>query len=155
MGERGATSPRRRLVYQVNVARHCMMKYLDAGCRARLDISVTQLSALMVLGEHNGCLMKDLAETLMLDKSAVTGLARRMQSAGLITKTVSKKDSRATVLAMTDKGQTLLREGSGELVEVNAMMSEGFTEAELDTVARFLTHLTRVFADPTRTAKAG
>jgi hypothetical protein len=38
MGERGATSPRRRLVYLVNVARHCMMKYLDAGCRARLDI---------------------------------------------------------------------------------------------------------------------
>ena len=149
-----ASRPRRRLVYQVNIARHCLMKYLDAGCRERIGISVTQLSALMVLRERNGCLMKDLAEALMLDKSAVTGLARRMEAAELITRAPSEHDARATTLVMTEKGETLLRQGLGDLHEVNAMMTDGFSESELDTVTRFLEHLTRAFADPSR-AKAG
>ena len=140
--------PRRRLVYQINVARHCLMKFLDAGCRERLGISVTQLSALMVLRERNGCLMKDLAEALMLDKSAVTGLARRMEAADLIARKAAEHDARATTLVMTERGETILRQGLGDLGEVNAMMTEGFSEAELDTVCRFLDHLTCAFGDP-------
>tara|TARA_Y100000034_G_C6580206_1_gene251709 strand:- start:134 stop:514 length:381 start_codon:yes stop_codon:yes gene_type:complete len=122
-----------------------MMKFLDSGSREQLGISVVQLTALMVLKERDGCLMKELADTLMLDKSAVTGLARRMESNGLLSKSLCKKDSRAVRLLITDKGRAMLSDGVGLLIGVNKTMTEGFSETELDTVSRFLEHLTDVF----------
>ncbi len=77
---------KRRLIYQINLARHSMMKYLDAGSRQKLGVTATQLTALMSLRQSNGMLMKDLADMLMLDKSAVTGLAKRMLANDLIVK---------------------------------------------------------------------
>jgi hypothetical protein len=40
---------KRRLIYQLNTARHTMMKSMDADCKGALDVSVVQLSALMVV----------------------------------------------------------------------------------------------------------
>lgn len=137
---------KRRLVYEINTARHCMMKFLDAKSKNELGISVVQLTALMVLHEKKGCLMKDLAQALMLDKSAVTGLAKRMQGNDLIAKETCSEDSRVTRLEMTDKGRSLLSKGVSYLQEFNQLMTDGFSEEELDTVSRFLGHLTQVFS---------
>lgn len=111
-----------------------------------LGISVVQLTTLMVLKENNGCLMKDLANELMLDKSAVTGLAKRMELGGLIAKQPCEVDSRAMRLVITEKGKSKLSEGVNLLIGVNHTMTDGFSEEELDTVSRFLSHLTTVFS---------
>ncbi|WP_375749162.1 MarR family winged helix-turn-helix transcriptional regulator [Vibrio sp. HN007] len=123
-----------------------MMKSLDNDCREQLGISVTQLSALMILGEKDNCLMKDLADTLMLDKSAITGLARRMSESGLIEKVKCSEDSRATRLKITKNGKKILNEGLVQLGSVNEDIAKGFTEEELDTVSRFLSHVTTTFS---------
>ncbi len=136
----------RRFIYQINQARHAMMKAMDAGCREQLGISATQLTVLMVLRERNDCLMKELAAALMLDSSAITGLARRMQENDLIRKTPCSEDSRASRLSLTDKGSRLLKQGLPLLREVSAAMDHGFSEDELDTVARYLTHVTSMFS---------
>ena len=137
---------KRRLIYELNSARHCMMKYLDSGCRKALGISVVQLTTLMVLHERNGCLMKDLASALMLDKSALTGLSKRMQEKGLIEKASCEEDSRAVRLMITAHGRKVLAEGKQLLAEVNERMRDGFTDVELDTVSRFLHHLADIFS---------
>lgn len=137
---------KRRLIYQINTARHAMMKSLDAGCNEALDISVVQLTALMVLHQHNGCMMKDLASALMLDKSAITGLAKRMQAKGLIAKAPSDTDSRASRLVMTEQGKQKLQQGMPLLQGVNETLTNGFTEQELATVSRFLNHVTQAFS---------
>ena len=98
---------RRRLIYQINQARHAMMKSMDVGCREALGISVTQLSALMVLKEREHCLMKELADALMLDNSAVTGLAKRMQNKDLIVRSACPTDARASRLSLSTKGLSL------------------------------------------------
>ena len=138
-------SQKRRLIYRLNIARHSMMKSLDAGCRQALGISVVQLTALMVLHERNGCLMKDLAQALLLDKSAVTGLVKRMQSRGLVQKSVCSQDSRASRLVMTGAGRRALAQGRPLLLEVNQQIERGFSEQELETVVRFLDQMADVF----------
>lgn len=138
-------SQKRRLIYRLNIARHSMMKSLDAGCRQALGISVVQLTALMVLHERNGCLMKDLAQALLLDKSAVTGLVKRMQSRGLVQKSVCSQDSRASRLVMTEAGRRALAQGRPLLLEVNQQIEQGFSEQELETVVRFLDQMADVF----------
>lgn len=137
---------RRRLIYQINQARHTMIRAMDAGCQAELGISITQLTVLMVLKERERCLMKELAEALMLDNSAVTGLAKRMQHNGLIVKTPCEKDSRASRLSLSEKGRALLVKGMGLLFEVNQTMNQGFSEQELDTVSRYLQQVTDIFS---------
>jgi len=137
---------RRRLIYQLNLARHTMMKAMNARCRSELGVSVSQLSALMVLDEQPGCVMKDLATVLMLDKSAVTGLAGRMADNGLIAKEPCSDDSRVTRLRMTDQGRAVLTDGMRLLHEANRLMTSGFSERELSIVARYLDHLTTVFS---------
>jgi DNA-binding MarR family transcriptional regulator len=137
---------KRRLIYQLNTARHTMMKSMDAGCKEALDVSVVQLSALIVVNENNGSLMKDLASSLMLDKSAVTGLAKRMQERGLIKKVACIEDSRASRLMITKQGKNSLYQGLSLLKGINSEMQAGFTEQELDTVSRFLSHITTMFS---------
>ena len=123
------------------------MKGMNDRCRSELGISVNQLTALMAVNEHNNCLMKDLAEALMLDKSAITGLAKRMQDSGLIVKKPWKQDSRVSRLAMTDKGRSVLREGKQLLHEGNQIMTGDFSESELETVSQYLDHLIVAFSE--------
>ena len=139
-------SKNRRLIYQINMARHSMMKAMNNRCRSELGISVSQLTALMAINEKNNCLMKDLAGVLMLDKSAITGLAKRMLENGLITKKQWKQDSRVSRLALTGKGRSVLKEGKLLIAEANQVMAGDFSAKELDTVSRYLTHLTNTFS---------
>ncbi len=139
-------SKKRRLIYQLNVARHAMMKHMDAVCRQDLGISMVQLSALMVIGEQQKCQMKDLASILMLDKSAITGLAKRMINNDLIIKQSSQTDARVMHINMTTKGHQLLAQGIGLLKEANVKMTGDFSEQELSTVSRYLSHLTTIFS---------
>ena len=136
---------KRRLIYQINQARHAMMKSMDAGCRAALGISVTQLSALMVLKEREHCLMKELADALMLDNSAVSGLAKRMQNKELIVRTPCLNDARASRLSLSEKGQSLLAQGMALLNDINHEMNDGFEDEELEIVSRYLHHITDLF----------
>jgi len=122
------------------------MKSMDQACKQALNISAVQLSALMVLNERNGCLMKDLASALMLDKSALTSLARRMQEADLIERLSCESDSRAARLKITARGNRILNQGLALLRQANKDITRGFSEDELDTVSRFLSHLTVQFS---------
>lgn len=121
------------------------MKFLDAGCREQLGVSVVQLTALMVVGELKSCQMKDLASQLLLDKSAVTGMAKRLLKQDLIIRTASQQDGRASLLSLSDKGQHVLQQGLTLLAAANQMIHADFSETELDTVSRFLDHLTKTF----------
>ena len=142
---------KRRLIYELNMARHTLVKAMDARCRHDLGVSFVQLSALMVLKEQSNCLMKELAHTLMLDNSAITGLVKRMLASGLIHKNACQEDARASRLMMSSKGAEVLSKGMQLLHEGNQLMHNGFSEAELDTVSRYLKHLTMVFSQRSST----
>ena len=127
-----------------------MMRAMDAGSQQALGISTTQLTALMVLKERENCLMKELAEALLLDNSAVTGLAKRMVNNGLIERFPCSQDSRASRLKLSDKGRDVLGKGMGLLFDVNQTMNQGFSEEELDTVSRYLQQVTDIFSSRNR-----
>ncbi len=137
----------RRLIYQINQAKHIMMKSMDQDIRSRLGISVVQFTTLLALKKSNDCQMKDLARMLMLDKSAITGLVQRMIKENLVEKTVCKTDSRASQIRLTSKGRQMIDRGKPLIKQANALICEGFNEEELDTVSRFLNHITDIFSE--------
>jgi DNA-binding MarR family transcriptional regulator len=68
----------------------------------------------------------------------MTGLADRMAKAGLITRHADSDDGRATRLYLTDDGHAALKRARVLLRELNGKLCDGFSDDELDVVARWL-----------------
>jgi DNA-binding MarR family transcriptional regulator len=62
-----------------------------------------------------------------------------MTAANLIERRADPDDGRAWRLWLTPAGRAAMAQSKAGLVEVNARLTEGFTEAEIDVVARWLT----------------
>lgn len=140
------SSTQPKLVYLLNRARQSLMAELNARSEANLGISATQLSALFIIAQSDGCSIKHLRDTLRIDGSAVTGLIKRMQTSAVIEKRADPSDGRASQLFLTKKGTAAVQRGSDNMRSVHAEMTEGFNDEELQTVARFLDALNTKFS---------
>ena len=94
---------------------------------------------LFVLGQRDGVLMGEAGAALDLGPPGISGLVDRMTAANLIRRRADPDDVRAWRLWLTPAGHTALAQSKAGLAEVNARLTEGFTEAEIDIVARWLT----------------
>ena len=70
----------KRLFFLLNMAQRKLFNHVDQACDQVFDASVTQLAALLFIVKHSGCLQKDVARALSLNKSAVTGLIIRRRN---------------------------------------------------------------------------
>jgi DNA-binding MarR family transcriptional regulator len=134
-----------RLFYLLNRARHRVYKFAEQRTEAELDISVTQLGALLLIAQDEGCLLKDLAQNLNLNNSALTGLAARMENNGLIERCACEQDGRASRLHLTKLGRSKIKTAMPLIQHLNNVMAEGFSEAELQVILRFLNRLVTDF----------
>ncbi|WP_203142040.1 MarR family winged helix-turn-helix transcriptional regulator [Marinobacter mangrovi] len=130
-----------RLFYLLNSARQRVYNYADQQTEKGLDISVTQLGALLLIAGNEGCLLKDVARGLHLNNSALTGLANRMIQRELIERRPCEKDGRAGRLYLTDRGRQKIEAAKPLIRQFNDTMSAGFTAEEMQVVYRFLNHL--------------
>ena len=135
-----------RLFFLMNMAQHRMFKYTDNQCEAQLGISVTQVAAMLFVAKQEGCLQKELSGALGLNNSAVTGLAGRMEKKGLITRQSCEQDGRASRLYLTETVRKQLPAVFPLLKELNTILTEDFSEAEINTVIRFLNHVSNRFS---------
>lgn len=132
------STPRPRLFYLLNRARHVVYKAADVALLERLDITSVQLGALFVIGETGECTPGDLAERLDLNASAVTGLAERLERAGFIARRPHEEDRRVTLLALTKAGRDRLKAARPLIDEMSGQLTAGFTPEETAVVVRFL-----------------
>tara|TARA_R100001440_G_scaffold26791_4_gene43841 strand:+ start:36132 stop:36557 length:426 start_codon:yes stop_codon:yes gene_type:complete len=134
-----------RLFYLLNIARHKVYKYADQQSEDALGVSVTQLGALMLIDQDDGCLLKDVAKRLHLNNSALTGLATRMVQNGLVERRACDKDGRASRLHLTELGRSKIEEAKPLITQLNAVLKEGFSEDEVQVILRFLNRLVTAF----------
>jgi DNA-binding MarR family transcriptional regulator len=135
----------KRLFFLLNMAQRKLFNYVDKACEDALDTSVTQLAALLYIVKHAGCLQKDVAKALSLNKSAVTGLIIRMEKNELLERFVSDEDARAIKLYPTPEGVQKASDLMPFIDELNKLFSEDFTDAEIKTVLKFLNFVIKRF----------
>lgn len=135
----------KRLFYLLNIARHRVYKNADQRSEEALGISVTQIGALLLVAGDEGCLLKDLARSLNLNNSALTGLAGRMEQKGLLERRPCEQDGRASRLYLTELGRSKIDSAKPLITELNERMTEGFTDDEVDVILRFLNRLVNDF----------
>ncbi len=109
-----------------------------------MNITVAQAAALFYLSRHDGCLLSDLASGLDLNNSAITGLAARMQKAGLVERCADPGDGRAMRVYLTAKGKALHGRVRETLQDFNAEIERGFSAEDMQIVYRFLAHAAEV-----------
>ena len=114
------------------------MKYIDKQALQLFGITGVQIGALFYLKQHAHSTMKQMAETLNLDKSAITSLVRRLEKLSLVERMPSPDDGRAFMLRLTPLGSEKLAAVTPFLVQFNQTIEQEFSEQELDVVTRYL-----------------
>ena len=128
----------RRLIFLLNVAQRRLRRFL-AMQAPRDGVTAAQSGLLFVLGRRDGVLIGEAGAALDLGMPGISGLADRMIEAGLIEKRADPNDGRAWRLWLTASGRKALARSRAGVAELNARLTEGFTDAEIEIVARWLT----------------
>jgi DNA-binding MarR family transcriptional regulator len=134
----------RRLIFLVNVAQRRLQRFVASQTKEG-GVTSAQSGLLFVLGKRDGALMGEAGAALDLGPPGISGLAERMVEAGLIEKRADPDDGRAFRLRLTGAGRKALARTKANVAELNAKLGEGFSDAEIDIVSRWLTSVQRKF----------
>jgi DNA-binding MarR family transcriptional regulator len=126
------------------VAQRRLQRFLAAQTQGD-GATAAQSGLLFVLGKRDGALMGEVGAALDLGMPGISGLAERMCEAGLIEKRADPRDGRASRLWLTPAGRKALARTKANVAALNTRLTEGFTDAEIDIVARWLNHVQRKF----------
>ena len=125
--------PDRRLIYLLNIAQRRVQR-----SSLRRGATPAQSGLLFVLGKQDGLSMGEAGAALDLGLPGISGLAERMAEAGLIDKRADPADGRTSRLWLTGAGRKALAQARANSADLNSRLMNGFTEAEIDIVARWL-----------------
>ncbi|UXU91126.1 MarR family winged helix-turn-helix transcriptional regulator [Burkholderia sp. S-53] len=131
-------SEQRRLFFLLNLGQRRVQRWVDRKAETNTRASAAQAGVLFFLDKQDGALIGEVGAALQLAPSAMTGLADRMAKAGLIARHADSDDGRATRLFVTDAGRAALKHARVLLRELNEKLCDGFSDEELDVVARWL-----------------
>ena len=107
-----------------------------------------QFTVLMLLKHANHPMtQKELSEWLLVDKSNLTGLVDRMESAGHLKRIKTEKDRRSYHLQLTHSAEKLLEELEGPYRELLNIMLGDFSKEELVLIVRMMNKLQRSLDD--------
>lgn len=141
-----------RLVFLLNSA-HRRLQLWIAAQQARVAQSAdaapsaAQGGVLFVLGGQDGATMGQLAQALDLAPSAVSGLVQRMEALGWVARQPCADDARTQRVWLQPAGHAWLEPLRQATRRIQARLGAGFTELELQTVARWLRHVQQIDGD--------
>jgi DNA-binding MarR family transcriptional regulator len=141
----GMTAPDRRLIFLLAVGQRRLQRWVEQQMVAENGLTSAQSGVLFFLGRHDGALIGEVAEALDLVPSAMTGLADRMERAGLVQRKPDGADGRAWRVYLTPAGQSVRKRAVARTQTLNSKLMEGFSDKEIDIVARWLTSLQSKF----------
>ncbi|WP_286741850.1 MarR family winged helix-turn-helix transcriptional regulator [Aquabacterium sp. UBA2148] len=138
-----------RLIFLLNSAQRHLQQWMAqqteaASRQGQQAPTPAQSGVIFALDKADGATMGELAQTLDLAPSAVSGLIQRMEALDWVTRHPCPQDGRTQRVWLRPSGQKLMPVLRQATTRINARLTEGFTEAELQTIARWLTHVQRL-----------
>jgi DNA-binding MarR family transcriptional regulator len=140
---------RPRFIHLLNSAQRRLQQWIalqqsQATADGVVPPSPAQAGVLFALAQADGQTMGELATTLDLAPSAMSGLVQRMEALGWVARHADEHDGRTLRVWLLPAGQAQLPALKKALQRINNRLAEGFTEDELAVVARWLTHVQRL-----------
>jgi len=79
----------------------------------RVGLTIPQRLSLLLIGRNPGILASELASVLHLHRGTLSGVVRRLEAAGYVTRTVDAADARRAGLTLTAAGHCVNRRRAG------------------------------------------
>jgi DNA-binding MarR family transcriptional regulator len=98
-----------RLIWAIDHELERVSKRMEA----RLGLTIPQRLALLLIGRNPGILASELASVLHLHRGTLSGVVRRLEAAGYVTRTVDAADARRAGLSLTAAGRRVNRRRAG------------------------------------------
>jgi DNA-binding MarR family transcriptional regulator len=130
-----AQSP--RLVFEMMTAERAVRRWIDARAGGT-GIGAAGAGVLFYLASNDNALVGDVTAALCASPSGMSGLITRMEKAGFLAKSPDESDARAVRLTLTHLGLEAATTARTVVRDLNNHLTESFTPAELDVVARWL-----------------
>jgi len=143
-----------RLIFLLNSAQRRLQAWIgalqaQAALAGATPPTPAQGGALFALARQDGATMGQLATELDLAPSAVSGLIQRLEALGWVHRQACAQDARTQRVWLQEAGQAQLPPLRAAIARINEQLTSGFTDAELQTVARWLTHVQQLGAHTT------
>ena len=143
-----------RFFLLVNRAQRALKTRVERETQGALGLTSLELAALWAVSSEPDLGIQGLARVLHVDHAVVSRLSKQLVRKGVARRAGDSADRRRTRLVLTERGTEKARAGHHLLQRANALITEGFTDPELATAARFLEHLITVGSDPSPIDKA-
>ena len=129
--------------YLLTTAQHNVFQYLSIRL-AKYDVTPSQYGVLNCLWGKSHATPKQIAETLCLETSTISGVLDRMQKKELIDRVINKEDRREVQVIITEKGRAL-QEPITEIIDsVNEEVLKDFTVEEVAQIKNALRRIASV-----------
>ena len=116
--------------FLLTTAQHNVFQLLSVKL-AEYDVTPSQYGVLSCLWGKSHATPKQIAETLCLETSTISGVLDRMQKKDLIDRVINKEDRREVQVIITEKGKSLEDPISKIIDEVNAEVLKDFKQEEV------------------------
>lgn len=141
-----------RLIFMLNSAQRRLQQWISLQHAASAQTNApaptpAQSGVLFVLAKTDGATMGQLASALDLAPSAVSGLIQRMEALSWVARRACPDDARTQRVWLKDAGAEQLPLLRYAMQHINQSVCAGFSDAELQTVARWLTHVQQLSVD--------
>ncbi|WP_432666703.1 MarR family transcriptional regulator [Wukongibacter baidiensis] len=121
---------------------YCFNKKLE-----EYSINKSHLQILHYLHNHEGVIQSELGHSLMLDKITVTKVLKKLVEEGYVEKKEGKEDKRQKKLYITEKGHRFHDEVFSITLEINDILSKGFSPGEKQMTMELLIRMSENIYD--------
>lgn len=111
-----------KLFHMVSRVHQALFRASDRMLSAHAGISTTQNAVLLYLNNNAPVSIGDVAETIGIKITSMSGLIDRMQKKGLISRTRDSGDARTVLLSLTEPGRAVAEETAPKVKQVNDQM---------------------------------
>jgi DNA-binding MarR family transcriptional regulator len=108
---------------------------------SKYGLNQQQFVVLSEIVSRDRAYQKELVGELLLEKSNISKITKKLKSLGLVNVAYSEKDARATVVSTTDKGKALCESCLLELNQWSAASLVWMEKEEADLIAGMLKRL--------------
>lgn len=114
-------------VGRANLKCHRVLNSLLSG----LDLSLAQHEVLVTIRRHDGLTQNELSDRLLVVKSNVSALIKKLESRGLVRRVIDPADSRNKRLSLTGEGHELVERSFELQNRVVEAMTSVFSDDDL------------------------
>ena len=109
------------------------------------DIVPSHGHILLTLYKYEECTMTDISNNIQKDRSTVTALVNKLIKLGYVSSKKDSKDSRVTIVFLTEKGEEFKEVFKEVSQELNTLLYKGISETEKEEFLNILEKMYKNF----------